>query len=52
MSVVTNDQQKDDGPIETADQMRARTKSKNLAVLLKIVGLAVLFFVITILRMS
>jgi len=44
--------QDDNSPAETGAEMRERTKTKNLAVFLSIMGLAVLFFVITILRMS
>ncbi|MDF1793602.1 MAG: hypothetical protein P1U88_16935 [Thalassobaculaceae bacterium] len=39
-------------PPQSADDMWAQRRGKNIAILSAIMGLAVLFFVVTILRMS
>lgn len=51
---VMSDPHTDDGKKSpsTADDIWARRRGKNLAILATILGLAVLFFIVTILRMG
>jgi phage shock protein PspC (stress-responsive transcriptional regulator) len=49
---MSNDQNQNDAPVPVDDKYWQEKKGKNLTILGVIAGLAVLFFIITIVRMS